>query len=134
MAQDKTQPEEFTTSVSEQAGLLRSRIPTPMLKRIGAAHGDMIHLTVTGKDNVEFRILKGRGKSGERYEPPAPKEKPAKKAAKKAAKKKGAKKAAKKSAFGKGRKAGGKAPIPKPGAGKAGRKTKVTYDEPEGEE
>jgi hypothetical protein len=133
MAQDKHATEEFETSVSDQAGLLRSRIPTPMLKRIGAAHGDKIHFTVTGKDTVEVKILKGRGKSGDKYEPPAPKEKPAKKAAKKSAKKGGAKKGAKKGAFGKGQ----KGPIEKPGASKKGgkgRKTKVEYDTPEGEE
>lgn len=130
MAQTPHAQEEFETSVSDQQGLLRSRIPTPMLKRIGAGHGDRLHFTVTGKDTIEVKILKGQGFSGDKYAPPVKQEKVA---AKRAAKKGSKKAAAKKGGAGKGGKRSG--PIPKPGAaggGKKGRKTKVSYDEPEG--
>lgn len=58
--------QEFQASVSDQAGLLRSRVPTPMLHAIKAKHGDLIHYTLTGPDSVELKIMRGRGLSGER--------------------------------------------------------------------
>lgn len=60
------QEQEFEASVSDQFGLLRSRVPTPMLKALKAQHGDLIHYTMTGPDSVEIKVRRGRGYSGEK--------------------------------------------------------------------
>jgi hypothetical protein len=113
--------QEFQASVSDQQGLLRSRVPTPMLKALKAGHGDLIHYTMTGPDTVEVKVLRKRGFSGEKPYMTRETEKPAAKKPAKAA-------TASSKDNGSGKKTG---PISKPSAGKKSKtKKKVAYSVP----
>lgn len=78
----------FTSIISDQGPMTRSRVPQALIKALGAEDGNVFHYEIVGNNDVRLSVL--RGKNAERalaQREPAPAAKPARPVAKKAAKK-----------------------------------------------
>ncbi len=76
----------FTSIISDQGPMTRSRVPQALIKAMGAEDGNVFHYEIVGNNEVRMSVL--RGKNAERalaHREPVPAKAPAKKAAKKPA-------------------------------------------------
>jgi hypothetical protein len=68
----KKEPAEYRAMISDEGGVVRGRIPAPLVRDLGAKDGDYLVFNHDGSGNVSVKLSRGKG---------------AKKAAKKPAKK-----------------------------------------------
>jgi hypothetical protein len=57
---------EYRAKVTVDTGMARGRVPTPLLKQMGARPGDYLTFRLVSTGEVVMRLLRGAGKSGKR--------------------------------------------------------------------
>jgi hypothetical protein len=59
-----SQRTEYRAKVTVDTGMARGRVPTPLLKQIGARPGDYLTFRLVSTGEVVMRLLRGAGKQG----------------------------------------------------------------------
>jgi hypothetical protein len=57
---------EYRAKITVDTGMARGRVPTPLLKLMGARPGDYLTFRLASTGEVVMRLLRGAGKSGKR--------------------------------------------------------------------
>ena len=56
----KKEPAEYKAMISDEGGVIRGRIPSPLVRDIGAKPGDYLVFNHDGAGNVSVRLAKGK--------------------------------------------------------------------------
>src|SRR5947207_1496694 len=56
----KKEPAEYKAMISDEGGVIRGRIPSPLVRDLGAKPGDYLVFDHDGKGNVSVKLAKGK--------------------------------------------------------------------------
>lgn len=56
----KKEPAEYKAMISDEGGVIRGRIPSPLVRDIGAKPGDYLVFNHDGAGNVTVKLAKGK--------------------------------------------------------------------------
>lgn len=68
----KKEPAEYKAMISDEGGVIRGRIPSPLVRDLGAKPGDYLVFNHDGKGNVAVKLAKGKA-AGKAAKKPAAK-------------------------------------------------------------